>query len=374
MSFLHKKIINFDPEIFGLDLSDLSIKVFQFEKEGRTHKIRSFYSMDIAPGDIEDGKIIKKDKVVAAIKEAINKAGPKKINTNKVVCSLPESKVFLRIISIPRMSEEEAGEAIKWEMEANIPLPIDQVYFDWQLLESPGGAPEKNGGESPQSVAAKQNILTVAASREIVDDLIEVLDRAGLEAYGLEVESIASVRSLISQKNLKKAKTALIVDLGAQRSSFIVVEDGAPYFTSSIPFSSEGIDDAISKRMSVDKREAEKIKISHGIEYSKAESPVFRAVESLLENLILEIEKTLDFYSGMNKQSTGVEKIILCGGGANLKGLVPYLTQRLAKEVEVGDPWSNVSLGNNLPLISKENAVRYSTVIGLALKDISYEN
>lgn len=324
--------------------------------------------MDIAPGDIEDGKIIKKDKVVAAIKEVIGKAGPKKINTNKVVCSLPEAKVFLRIISIPKMSKEEASEAIKWEMEASIPLPVDQVYFDWQFLDPDGGAETKNKNEPAPT---RQNILTVAVSREIVDDLIETLERAGLEVYGLEVESIASARSLVSQGSLKKTETALIVDLGAQRSSFIVVENGVPYFTSSIPFSSEGIDDAISKRMSVDKREAEKIKISHGIEYSKAESPVFRAVESLLENLVSEIEKTLDFYGEINKCSTSVEKIILCGGGANLKGLVPYLTQRLGREVKVGDPWLNVNLGNNLPTISKENAVRYATVIGLALRDTS---
>src|SRR5665647_2099554 len=118
MSIFQKKIFSFDQVPFGLDLSDLSIKVMQLEKEGEVDRIRSFGSLDIPAGNIEDGKIINKDKVAALIKETIKKAGPKKINTKQVICSLPESKAFLRSINIPKMEKEEAKEAIKWEMEA----------------------------------------------------------------------------------------------------------------------------------------------------------------------------------------------------------------------------------------------------------------
>ena len=237
MSFLNKKIFSLDPEIFGVDLSDLSVKVMQLERDGKVERIKSYATADIAAGDIEDGKIIDKDRVAANIKDAVAKAGPGKIKSNKVICSLPESKAFLRIISIPKMEEGEAGEAIKWEMEANIPLPIDQVYFDWQFLDTDN--------------KHKQNVLTVAVAKDIVDDFVDVLGRAGLEAYGLEVESIASARSLVKEtKNVKKG-VGLIVDLGAQRTSFIMIVDNAPYFTSSIPFSSESINDAITCRSEI---------------------------------------------------------------------------------------------------------------------------
>lgn len=370
MGLLNKNIVSFEPKIFGLDLSDLSVKVFQLEREGKEDRIRSYCSVDIAHGNIEDGEIINKEKVVSVIKEAIKKAGPKKINTNKVICSLPESKVFLRIITIPKMSEEEAGEAIKWEMEANIPIPIDQAYFDWQFLDLDSGA--KEGSAKP--ISEKQNVLTVAVSKKIVDDLMEVLGAAGLDVYGLEVESIASARSLIGPKKEKESMTALIVDLGAQRTSFIIVTGEIPYFTSSIPFSSEIMDDAIAKSLNLGSQEAEKIKVSQGIEYSKGGNPVFDSVQPLLENLIQEIEKTMDFYGDLLKGSSGIEKIILCGGGANLKGLVPYLAKRLEKEVEIGNPWLNLKMGKNLPLVNKENSVRYSTVVGLAMRGLDYEN
>lgn len=358
MSLLDKKIISFEPEVFGVDLSDLSVKIMQLEKSGGVEKVRSYAVADIPAGNIEDGKIIDKEKVAAIIKEAVKKAGPEKIKGNKIICSLPESKAFLRIVSIPKMDKEEAKEAIKWEMEANIPLPIDQVYFDWQFLETDN--------------TQKQNVLTAAVSRDIVDDFMDVLKKAGLEVYGLEVESIASARSLVPWESKEEGGT-LIVDLGAQRTSFIMVEKGVPNFTSSIPFSSESMNDAISKGLNIDLAEAERTKISHGIEDGK-DNPIFNVIKSLLENLVQEIERTLDFYAGMSKENSAVEKVILCGGGSNLKGLVAYLAERLKKKVELGDPWINLKMGKSVPIISKENTDRYSTAIGLALRGLDYEN
>lgn len=360
MSFLNKKIISFEPKIFGLDLSDLSIKVLELEREGKSEKIVGYSALDIPPGYIEDGKIIDKEKTAVCVREAVKKAGPKKINTKKVICSVPESKAFLRIISIPKMEESEAEEAIKWEIEASIPLSIDQVYYDWQFIEA--------------DALGKQNILTLAVGRETIDDMTAVLEMAGLKVYGFEVESIASARSLIDQKNAAKEKASFIIDLGSQRTSFIVVVKGVPYFTSSIPFSSESINDAIAKGLNLNPQEAEKAKVNQGIENAENGNPIFSAIKSLLENLGQEIEKTLDFYGEMRKETIEVEKIILCGGGANLKGLIPYLEKRLGKVVELGNPWVNLKIKNNLPIINKENAVRYCTVAGLALRGLEYED
>lgn len=358
MSFLTRKIINFDDRFFSLDLSDLSVKTLQLERMGSIDKIRSFSALAVPSGYIEDGNILDKEKTAQLIKEAVRKAGPKKINTNKVICSIPESKAFLRIINIPKVNKEEVREAVKWELEANIPLTSDQVYFGWQILSEGEG---------------KLNVLTVAVAKEIIDTLVGVLTLAGLDAYGLEVDSIASTRSLIPA-DCAGNDTYLIADVGARRTGFIIAEGTIPYFTSSVPFSSEIISDTIAGNLSLNKKEAEKIKIDHGIEHSFKSNSVFMAVKPMMENLAAEIEKTVDFYLNISKNSTDIKKIILTGGGANLRGIVPYLTTRLSREITVGDPWVNVNLGNNLPIIDKEAAVRYATAIGLALKKIDYGN
>ncbi|MFA5993649.1 MAG: type IV pilus assembly protein PilM [Parcubacteria group bacterium] len=359
MNFLKKKIINFEPRIFGMDLSDLSVKVFQIETEGGYDHVRGYGSVNIPLGNIEDGRILHKENVAKAIREVLNLPQTKKIKSKKVICSLPESKAFVRIISIPKMSKEEAREAVKWEMEANMPMAISEVYFDWQFIK---GIDE---GDS------MQRVLTAAISKEIVDDLMAVLAMAGLEVYGLEIESIASIRSLIDGK-AEQEKTTLIVDLGANRTSFIIAEGFVPYFTSSIPFSSDGMNDAICKTLKLTPEEAEEAKMSNGIENSDKKNPIFKAVESLLENLVTEILKTMDFYGEMSNNAQEIDEIILCGGGSNMKGMPEFLAQKINKAVVVGNPWINLKLNNDLPIINKDNSARYVTAIGLALRGARY--
>ncbi len=358
MHFWNRKIINFAEKYFGMEFGESSIKVFQLEKKGSLDKIRSFNSKEINPGYVENGRIIESEKLSEMIRQTIKGAGPKRINTKNVICSIPESKVFLRTITIPCVREDESLEAVKWEIEAGIPLEIDKMYFDWQFLEQVDG---------------KQNVLTVAVSREVVDDLVSMLESCGLLVCGLEMESIATTRSLIP-KSTEKGKAYLMVDIGALKTSFIIIQEGIPCFTSSIPFSSRGMTDLIASQMGIDLNEAEKIKISLGIEQIKGEekNPILSLVKPLLENLSVEIEKTIDFYHTLPGSAFAIEKVIISGGSSNLKGLVSYLATNLSYEVSLGDPWINLNLGKNLPIISRSDSISYATVIGLAMRELNY--
>jgi len=361
MGFFNKKVFNFSQSAFGLDLSDLSVKVVQLEREGDKDKIVSFGTVSIPAGSIVDGEIIKKENVVSAIGEVLKKAGPKKIKTKKVICSLPETKAFLRIISIPKMKEEEAREAVKWEMEANIPLPIDQVYYDWQLVE-----------KKLSKDLNKIEVLVVAVAKKVVDQFVEVLELSGLSVEGLDIESIAQARSFLDKKD--DMKTTLIMDLGDRRASFSISTGTIPCFTSSIPLSSQSMTDAISKELNVPFEEAEKIKLASGIGSPAKNDPIFKAVKPIIENLILEMEKSMDFYLNDMKYSKSIDQITMCGGGANTIGIIPYLSRRLNKEIELGNPWVNIYLGKKLPPIDRKKSVQYSTAIGLALKGLYYED
>ncbi|MBP7822658.1 MAG: type IV pilus assembly protein PilM [Candidatus Moranbacteria bacterium] len=360
MGLFQKKIINFFPRPFGLDLSDLSVKGVWIEEEGGRHVFRSYASISFPNGAVMDGEIRDEEAVVTAIRKLSEQGKPGKIKTKKVVCSLPETKAFLRIITLPHMPESEVGEAIKWEIEANIPLAIDQVYYDWQVLSD-----ELFHDQSKE----KTFVLVVAVARGVVDTFYSVVERAGFEVVGMETEAVAQARSLLSStENLEK--TTLIVDIGDRRTSFFVCLGNIPCFTSSVPLSSQAITDAISKEMRISFEEAEKIKLSQGIGSFTDENPVFNAARPILDNLVAEMGRSMEFYLGNLRYSSQVDSIMLCGGGANMKGLIPYLTWKLGKKVELGDPWVNVKMGENIPPINRDRSVQYSTAIGLAIPNI----
>ena len=362
MGILRTKIFDLFPSAFGLDLSDLSMKAVWLDRSGHQDSIMSFGSVPLPMGSVVDGEIMNPEAVRSAIVKLIETTKPKKLRTKKVICSLPETKAFLRVISLPLMEPDEVKEAIKWEIEANIPLTLDQVYYDWQIL-----------GLDLIKEAGKMSVLVVAVARSGVDQFQAMLESAGLEVLGLETESIAQARSLLPEKNEKQ--TTLIVDIGDRRTSFLVAVGNTPCFTSSVPLSSQMITDAISKLLHISFEEAEKLKIAQGLGSLAAQSPVLKAAIPILENIAVEIEKSIDFYLNNLRYSEAIDSIILCGGGSNMQGLLPYLSRRLGRPIEFGNPWVNVYLGKRLPIIDRNHSVQYSTAIGLALRGIDeYED
>jgi type IV pilus assembly protein PilM len=362
MDIFRRKIFDLFPSSFGLDLSDLSVKAVWLDRVGERDSVASFGCATLALGNVVDGEIMNPEAVRGAVESLLEKAGPKKIRTRRVICSLPETKAFLRIIVLPKMDPSEVKEAIKWEIEANIPLTLDQVYYDWQILDL--NLTEEKG---------KISVLVVAVTRSVVDQFTEVLESAGLEVIGLETESIAQARSLLAEKN--EQTTTLIVDIGDRRTSFLVAIGNTPCFTSSVPLSSQMITEAISKSLRIPFHEAESIKLKHGLGSLVRKSPVYNAAEPVLESIATEIEKSIDFYLNNLRYSERVDAIVICGGGSNMNGFLPYLAKRLGRVVEFGNPWTNVRLGRQIPLIDRRHSVQYSTAIGLALRGLDeYED
>lgn len=347
---------------FGLDLSDLSVKAVAIKRVGNREVVTSYGAIGLPPGAIIDGEIHQSEIVRNAIIDLLNRVGPKRITSKNVICSLPETKEFLRILTIPKMDPTEVGGAIKWEIEANIPLTLDQVYYDWQILDD---------DFTPD--AGKMSVLVIVVARDVVDEFVEMLESCGLTPVGLETESVAQARALLSNKN--KTETTLIVDMGDRRTSFLVTLGHVPCFTSSVPLSSQMISDAVSKTLQIPFDEADQMKIEQGLGSMTVKSPIFKAAEPILENIASEIERTIDFFTSNLRYAESIDRVILCGGGSNLQGLLPYMTKRLNRAVENGDPWAATDLGGKLPIIPKEKSISYSTAIGLALKGIHvYEN
>jgi type IV pilus assembly protein PilM len=216
------------------------------------------------------------------------------------------------------------------------------------------------------------DILVVAIAKKTVDQFIGVLESAGLEVVGLEIESIAQARCLLN--NDVSGGSVLIIDMDERRTGFFISSKGIPCFTSSVPISGQSINNSIVKALGVSLEEAEKIKLNYGIGSDFKNSDIFACTKPILENLVAEIERSIEFFLSELKYSENIEKIIICGKEAGIKGICPYLSMRLGRKVILGDPWVNVYSGKNLPEIDRYKSVEYSTAIGLALKGLDYEN
>lgn len=350
---------------FGLDLSDLSLKIVQIKRKREELALASYVKKDIPAGLIDGGEIKKEKEIVAILKQALIEIKGEPLKGKQVVCNLPEEKVFIRLIQLPRMKQEEISQAIQWEAEAHIPLKIDEVYLDWQVIK-----PLANHLDH-------FDVLIAAAPRTLVDKYLAVLRKAGLWPIALEPESVAVVRSLIKED--ESLMPTMIIDLGATGTNFVIFSALAIRFTSHIPISGQGLTQAIMKNLGVSQAEAEQLKFKVGkvgLDKTKKNGQVYQALEPLLNDLAKQIQDYISFYAGhaghVHGPDGAVAQILLCGGDSLLINLPEFLSSQLNLPVKLGNPWINIypTPSKEVLGLSYKKSLTYTTALGLALRSV----
>lgn len=361
------KFLSLKQETFGLDINDLSLKIIKLKRKRKGFSLDSFNFAKIEPGIIEEGVIKNEDALSKIIKTACKNVEGKKLNTKYVVASLPEEKSFLQIIQMPKMKEEELKTAIFFEAENYIPLPISEVYLDFQVI-----APIKNHLDH-------LNVLIVATPKKIVNSYVSCLKKAGLIPLALEVETEAIARALV--KNETSASPIVLVDFGETNTDFIIFYGHSVCFTCSIPVSSQQLTMAISDKLKIGFDKAEKLKINCNIAEEEKipkgnpkSKEILKIMSPVLDGLVTQIKKYLNFYEDHAAHKYffpdgKIEKVFLCGGGANLKGLPEFFSKNIGIPTELGNFWINFLSKKQSKDIFK-NPLKFATAIGLALKKI----
>jgi len=362
------------PEAFGLDISDSSLKIVKLkprsrrlpslrgEKRGKFFAcpvgsrrdsfgdLASFGEFEINPRIFKNGEIKNEQALIKIIQEALAKVKGEKLNTKYVVASLPEQKAFLRVIQMPKMTGEELRDAIPFEAENYIPLPIEKTYLDFQVIPPLS--------EKKQDLT--QQVLIVAFPKSEVNSYLSLLKKAGLQPKIFETESMAISRALIGsarpvKQNLSNEANGLkneageapvvLIDLGETKANFIIFLRNSIRFTSTI-----------------------------------------QIIEEKPSDLAEQIKKYIDYYqfhpvspagSGTNgthySEKKGIKKILLSGGNSCLKEFSNILSEKLKIPTELGNPWINILPEKEKPKLSPEDSLRYTTALGLALRGIKYD-
>lgn len=371
-------LFNLNPEHFGLDISDLSLKIVNLQKKKGIFNLVSLIEQEIPKGIVESGEIKNEEVLVKTIKDSLRGILGEKIKTKYVVCSLPEEKSYLQVIQLPKMQEEEIKNAVQFEAENYIPLPIDDVYLDFQII--------KPFCENIDHT----DVLIAASPKKIVDSYVSVVEKAGLKPLAMEIESMSISRAII--KGEASPLPILLIDFGATRTSFIIFSGNSIRFTSSAKNSSQDLTMAIAAAMKIDFSKAEEIKRKYGLmgvqkillnektgdfKFEKeiqSDQKFFEIIKPVLDDLTEGIKTHINYYQAHFKNDhlpsncKNIEKIILCGGGANLKGLPEFFTKELKIKTEVGDPRINIKQKD--PELSTEKALAFTTAIGLAQREL----
>jgi type IV pilus assembly protein PilM len=296
-----------------------------------------------------------------AVGEMVAGLGYKGANVNYAVAS---QAVFTRFVKLPSVGEEQVDQIVTFEAQQNVPYPINEVVWDYQLVDS---------GD-----AAQVEVVIVAIKSDLLDEINDSVESSGLKAGVVDVAPMA-IYNAFRYNYSDVGGCSLIIDIGARTTNLIFIEP-KKIFSRSIPTGGNTITAAIAKDFQEPFGAAEERKkrdgfVSLGGSYAEPDDPEVARVSKMIRNtmtkLHAEISRSISFYRSQQNGSQP-QRVYLAGGSASLPYMREFFHEKFQLPVEFFNPLRNVAVGGNLNLeeIGRQ-AHTMGEMVGLALRQTS---
>lgn len=290
----------------------------------------------------------------AMIGRALNESIRREKMSGTAIIGLPGHHILGKFIKIPSVEESKRTKIVQFEAQQNIPYPLDEVIWDYQVVAEHG---------------IDLELMLAAAKRNVVQGACDALSDAGLSVVSVLPSSI-SVTRCFRYNYPEVAGSLIIADIGA-RSTNLIFADPERFFVRTIPLAGNSITQAIAEELKHDFTHCEMIKtqVLNGTSELPAVSPartaVLNAVTTFTSKLHLELTRSIVNY----RRQSGAEQpasLYLTGGSSVLADLAGQLQERLKMPVERLDPLRNVTIS---PAAAHAQGVSQvlASLIGLAI-------
>ncbi|MDD5072933.1 MAG: pilus assembly protein PilM [Candidatus Omnitrophica bacterium] len=245
------------------------------------------------------GDIILKKAGLVPKEEGVKKAvAGMNVKSARVTCVADCPEGCLRYFTIPKMSDREIPEAVRWQVKEKVSLPLDELFMDYKLQETAEGG------------ISKYKVKLAVMPAKAVDSIVGALAGAAISPAALFPPPLA-IEKLSNRMGLQGGEAAAVVDIGHNYTGINITKDGYLAFTRNVNSGAAAITKDLNRPAA--------------------------------ERLAQEIDRSLHYY-GDESSGDKVRSVVLTGGGASIKGLAEFLQENLGVPVSQGDPFKGISL------------------------------
>ena len=339
--------------LVGLDIGSSAVKAIELKPSGKGYKVGAVAVEPVPPDSIVDGSIVDS----AAVTEAVRRVfANKAFKSRDVAAALSGNAVIVKKITLPVMSQQELSESIYWEAEQYIPFEITDVNLDYEVID-PGTGPNGNG---------TMEVLLVAAKKDKIADYANVITQAGKTPVVVDVDVFA-LQNAYEVNYGPSSGIVVLLNAGASAININVLSGPHSVFSRDVSMGGNSFTEAVQKELNLAFDGAEQLKKGQpqdGATYEAARP----ALKAMTDNVLLEVEKTFDFYKG-TASNDHIDRIVLSGGASRVEGFAEALHERFNAPVERFDPFKQVTYDEGrLGIPAEEMAAVGAVAVGLALR------
>src|SRR5437660_9134897 len=299
--------------------------------------------------------------ILKALPEILAEKGIKSKLVN--VCA-PGFHVFSKFVKLPPVDAGKVTQIIQYEAQQNVPFPLAEVVWDYQILGSTAGG--------------ELEVLLVAIKADIVEGLFRVTEAAGLHLQLADV-SPAALCNAFRYNYGDLEDCTMLLDIGAKTSNLLFFEKGK-VFSRSINLGANSITQDFANESKLKYDAAEKIKIEEGFvslggAYEEPENPhqaaISKIARQVMTRLHIQVNQTLQFYRGQQGGSAP-QRLFLAGGASIMPYTAQFFAEKLNLPVEYFNPFRNVQIDTSIDLEELAKVAHsFGEVVGLGLRNVA---
>lgn len=259
--------------VIGLDIGTQLIKFVEM-KPSKSGLTVSSLGVGATPFGVLQNNIITDPQLMGqTIRQLLKESGA---TAKRVVGTVAgQSAVVIRIIEVPKMTEQDLKETMKWEVERHVPFAPSETVIDYHLLPSL----DPNNESNPN-----MEVLLAVAQQDIVNNYVDTVTDAKLDPIAIDIEPLAAARALIElQSGVPLIRpqidpmaamagymdpgvqeTVAIINIGASNTEISIFINGQFAFPRALPLAGDSLTRAVAEMLGYPLDQAERIKIEHG--------------------------------------------------------------------------------------------------------------
>ncbi|HUO10609.1 MAG TPA: pilus assembly protein PilM [Phycisphaerae bacterium] len=343
----------------AVDIGTDTIKLLQVEpgKDGQNRLVAA--TCEVIPDEVR-AKPVERDNFCG---EAIRKMVNDGFRGRQVVTCLPSNQMAVQHLRMGKMNAEELVKALPFEAAGKLPFDAGRAVLRHTIA-----------GEVYQNQEAKQEVIVMAAPRDVVDRHLNVLSKAKLEVVGIHVEPTALIECfghLFKRKGDENIST-LFIDMGAGSTHVVIAHGKSMVFAKHIHIGGDLFNRRVAETTGRDMAKARELRIQvthrlvqaprlpagvvaiggdsqthplgkqNGTVYPQGASEeqmndVKAALAEPLAQLVTDLQMCLRYYESIFP-GRSVDRAIFIGGESRHVANCQAIAQRLGVPATLGDP------------------------------------
>lgn len=299
-------------EVWGIDIGKSAVKAVKMRRIKNQIEI---IGLEIIEYEVSDNENVDKDEQIRqALQEFQTRVKLKK--NEKIFVSIPGQATFNRMITIPPVEQRRIKEIVTYEAQQQIPFPIEEVLWDYQVL-------------GDVKTVEEREIMLFAVRKEIINNFLGNLAAVHIAVEGIQIAPLALYNFL--RYDQPDMETTVLIDIGAENTD-LVIAHGNKLWLRALPSAGNDITKALQKKFNIPLSEAEKLKIKAG--KTKQAKKIFEVIKPVLKDIVGEIHRSVGYYKSMAKE-VKFDKMIFLGNSTKLTGFDQFFSQNLQYNVEL---------------------------------------